>query len=93
MLQYSKNFTKQGNGISQSFVKIPLLRAHFRENIKCIMLQHEPMDDLPGSDGGARGTLGSQPGGPAGGDSSARWAYPCTLRSEDCLITIFIRLS
>jgi hypothetical protein len=47
------------------------------------------MDDLPGSGGVARGTLGSQPGGPAGGDSSARWASPCTLREErGCLITI-----
>jgi hypothetical protein len=40
------------------------------------------MDDLPGSGGGARGTQGSLPGGPAGEDSSARWASPCTLRSE-----------
>ncbi len=40
------------------------------------------MDDQPGSGGVARGTLGSQPGGPAGGDSSARWASPCTLREE-----------
>ncbi len=40
------------------------------------------MDDLPGSGGVARGTQGSQPGGPAGGDSSARWASPCTLREQ-----------